>query len=224
MPRTGQLTESSLDSLGADGAAVAILTDGARSRDLLYATDSVAARIDELQFTLGEGPCLEAFVGGSPVTQSDISERAVAARWPAFSAEVVGLGVHGIFAFPILVDGAQLGLLELYRRSRNAVFTAAQFEAGQSFSEVLGATVLDELQSYDWSLDESDYPHPKGPYEFARGDVHAAIGMLAIRLDTSASDAGSRLRARAYADSRSISSMAHDIVHRRADFSDRDDS
>lgn len=55
MPATNRLLASGLGPVGADGAAIALLTNDARARDLLCATDSTAARIDELQFTIGQG-------------------------------------------------------------------------------------------------------------------------------------------------------------------------
>ncbi|PXW32655.1 UNVERIFIED_CONTAM: GAF domain-containing protein [Williamsia faeni] len=221
MPHTRNLATSSMEAVEADGAAVSILTDDARSRDLLYATDAVAARIDELQFTVGEGPCLEAFKQRVPVSLPDISSRMFPARWPAFSSEVFNeLGVHGIFAFPILTGGARLGVLEFYRRHSKADLTSPQYTTAQGFSERLGQAVLDELVDYRWTLEQSHYEHRQGNYQFARADVHTAIGVLSVRLDISIADAGARLRARAYVESRSISSLAHDIVHRRADFTD----
>ncbi|OZG27816.1 hypothetical protein BH683_018355 [Williamsia sp. 1138] len=224
MPNTNRLAATSVDDVGVDGAAVAIMTDAARSRDLLCATDSVAARIDELQFTLGEGPCMDAFVGGESIMTADLGEETAAAKWPAFSSEVLDeVGVRGVFAYPIFAGGAQLGVLELYRRQTSAL-TSAQNTAAHVLTVRLGAVVLDELESYRWSLDESQYPRWEGSYRFARADVHAAVGMLSIRWGTSIADAGLRLRARAYAESRSISSMAHDIVHRHGTLADEDAS
>lgn len=224
LPVTKSLTALCVDDVGVDGAAVAIMTDAARSRDLLCATDSVAARIDELQFTIGEGPCMDAFVGGESITTSDIGEQTAAARWPAFSSELLDeVGVRGIFAYPIFAGGAQLGVLELYRR-QNTALTSSQNTAAHVLTIRLGAVVLSELETYRWSLDPTQYPRWEGSYRFARADVHAAVGMLSVRWKTSPADAGLRLRARAYAESRSISSMARDIVHRHGQLADEDAS
>ena len=118
------------------------------------------------------------------------------------------------------VEAVDADGVEFYRRHRRAALTPPQYGAAQGFSDRLGQTVLDELEDYRWSLEQSHYQRRQGNYQFARADVHTAIGVLSVRLDISIADAGARLRARAYIESRSISSLAHDIVHRRADFTD----
>lgn len=50
---------------GADGAAAAVMT-ASSSRELVYATDALAQQIDELQFVIGEGPCMDAYVQNRP--------------------------------------------------------------------------------------------------------------------------------------------------------------
>lgn len=50
------LCESAVRLTGVDGAAVAVLTPSRRVRDLVYATDHLAQRLDELQYVIGEGP------------------------------------------------------------------------------------------------------------------------------------------------------------------------
>lgn len=148
LPRTTELVVASAQVAGADGAAVALLTSNARARDLLCATDAVAARIDELQFTVGHGPCVQAFVDHAPVLVPDLADRAAVVRWPVFATEVLGeLGVHGVFAFPVVAGGARVGVLELYRYAMEPL-SETDFEAAVVLAERLGPTVVEELQSY----------------------------------------------------------------------------
>ncbi|WP_176459886.1 GAF domain-containing protein [Rhodococcus sp. 14-2470-1b] len=213
LPTVAQVSAGCVSDAGVDGAAVAILTDDADARDLLYATNSHAARIDELQFTTGEGPCLDAFVTGAAQLHADIGSRPDTTGWPSFASEVVQeLGVHGVFAFPLFSGGARLGVLELYRQ-RPSTLTALQLAAAQTAAAALGEAVITELSSYPQTFDHSMHRAPAGPYRFARSDISIAVGVLAARLHVSTSDASARLRARAYADARSISSLSYDIVH-----------
>lgn len=219
---TTALTRTVVTAARADGAAVAILTDNAGTRDLLYATDSVATRLDELQFTVGEGPCIDAFRSNEPRTVIDLTDAAATAKWPTFASAVVEeLAVHTLLAYPITVYGAALGVLELYRRERGP-FTESQFDAARAIATALGPILLTDLETDAGPLDASSYTHLEGRYRFARSDVHAAIGMLAARLDAPIADAAAILRAHAYAQSRSISSIAYDIVHRRIEFDAND--
>lgn len=81
-PGTAALTNAAVDAAGIDGAAVAILTDTAAARDLLHATDCAAVRIDELQFTIGQGPCLQAFRSGKPIAIADLADDSRTSQWP----------------------------------------------------------------------------------------------------------------------------------------------
>ncbi len=46
--------------LPVNGASI-VVRSGPDNTQLVHATDDVVAQLDELQFTLGEGPCLDAF-------------------------------------------------------------------------------------------------------------------------------------------------------------------
>ncbi|MGA9871340.1 MAG: GAF and ANTAR domain-containing protein [Rhodococcus sp. (in: high G+C Gram-positive bacteria)] len=215
---TTALTRTVVGAARVDGAAVSIITDKAGARDLLYSTDSVATRIDELQFTIGEGPCLDAFRANEPRTVLDLADTAATAKWPTFASEVVEeLNVHTLLACPITVHGAALGVLELYR-TEPAPFSTSQFDAARAIATALGPVLLTDLETNAGNDRAAGYPEPEGRYHFARGDVHAAIGMLAVRLDVPVDDAAAILRAHAYTQARSIASIANDIVHRRTDF------
>ena len=70
--------------------------------------------MEELQFTLGEGPCVESSGTGRPVLQPDLA-RTGPARWPGFSAAALEAGIGAVFALPLRVGAIRLGVLDLYR-------------------------------------------------------------------------------------------------------------
>src|SRR5947209_17491883 len=86
-------------------------------RELVYATDTVAQQLDELQYTLGEGPCLDAYLNDSPQTHPELTRIPQTSRWPTFAAAAAQLGVRALFAFPIPDDQQPMGVLELYGRT-----------------------------------------------------------------------------------------------------------
>jgi hypothetical protein len=98
-----------------------VLTRSSRTRDLLHATDTIARRLDELQYTIGEGPCLDAYVYDSPQFYPELGNVAQTSRWPTFAAEATGLGVHALFAFPVPDGQRPMGVLELYRRTADII-------------------------------------------------------------------------------------------------------
>ncbi len=85
----------------------------------LHATDDTSRVIEDLQFRLGEGPCVDAAASGEPVMVPDLAASAgeLADRWPAFLSEVAETEARALFAFPIRVAGVPLGILDLYRRT-----------------------------------------------------------------------------------------------------------
>ncbi len=98
---------------GTQGAAIMLMADRS-PRGLLCATDEVSAHLEELQFTLGEGPGLDAHAQSTPVVEPDLAEPATP-RWIAFTPAAVSIGVRAVFAFPLVVGSVRLGTLNLYR-------------------------------------------------------------------------------------------------------------
>src|SRR6266446_2636295 len=85
--------------LGVSGAGISMVT-ATGNRGVICATDEVSARIEDLQFTLGEGVCVEAVTAGVPVMVSDLDDLAVE-RWPAF--------MEGVAAARVGRAGSHLG-------------------------------------------------------------------------------------------------------------------
>ena len=65
--------------------------------------------MEDLQFTFGEGPCVECSRTGRPVLQPDLA-RTGPDRWPGFSAGALEAGIRAIFAWPLRVGGIRLGV------------------------------------------------------------------------------------------------------------------
>jgi GAF domain-containing protein len=139
------LCETATRLAGVEGGAVAALMSS-QSRELVYATNSVAERIDELQFAVGEGPCLDAYSSQWPQLCPRIDAPGPRHRWLTFSAGVQDLGVEAVFAFPMPGPQHSLGVLELYRRTAGAL-TDEQLNYAQLCAEVLGHAIVSTLPS-----------------------------------------------------------------------------
>src|SRR5689334_10400787 len=87
------------------GAAMAEVTVMASpmARETVYATDGIAADLEELQLTLGEGPCMDAFSGGGPTLAIDLRAPEFQVRWPAFTPAAISSGAAAVFALPLQV-------------------------------------------------------------------------------------------------------------------------
>jgi hypothetical protein len=197
--------------LGADGAAVTLCYTEA-TRLTVCATDEIAARLEDLQDVLGEGPGPDAYTTGRMV-RSALDQRA-SRRWPSFSAAALTeFGPAAISAIPIQPGIDVLGVLTLYQLPARPLAkepTVAQFVA-----DTLGAALL-----RDGGL---EHDVGNGPWS-AQAQVHQAAGMVIAQLGVGPEDALALLRAHAYADSTSMAVIARAVVERRLDFSIEDDS
>ncbi len=181
----------------------------------VVATSSeLAAQVEEWQFSLGEGPCKQAFRSGQPIMVGDVVSdgSGQVARWPVF-ADVIGkAGIRAIFAFPLQVAGATVGVLDVFR-DRVGSLSAEQAGVASAFAD-LAVTLLPAALSAD-ADDDSDDP----VYRF---EVHQATGMVSVQMDVSSQEALVRLRGRAFADGRTVSELAADVVARRVRFHKED--
>ncbi|MEV4315497.1 GAF and ANTAR domain-containing protein [Actinocrispum sp. NPDC049592] len=209
-----RLCDEGLSALPVSGVGIALMTVDGPSGVVLAATDERARQLEELQFALGEGPCVEASGSGRPILASDLVA-AGTARWPRFGAAVLDAGVRAIFAFPLRVGAIHVGVLDLYRDTPGQL-TALQFDEALAFAEAATVVVL-HLQDYD----EHDGTHaPLAEPIDNRAEVHQATGMITIQLGISLAEALLRLRAYAYATERTVSAVAADVVNRRLSFGD----
>jgi len=109
-------------------------------------SDSLAARADEVQYRIDDGPCLHAMRDGHMVRIDDTADMA---RWPKFEKEAASLGIRSCLAFPLMAGGEPAGALNLYARDA-AAFGAAETRRAESFAEnASGALALaSRLASY----------------------------------------------------------------------------
>ena len=97
-----------------DGAGVVLILRG-QALGTVCTSDPVAEAVEEVQFTLGEGPCVDAFNSREPVFVPDLAG-AGGVRWPAFRDGAMAEGIHAVFGFPLLVGPVCIGALNLYNQ------------------------------------------------------------------------------------------------------------
>jgi hypothetical protein len=98
---------------GVDGAGI-MLMSGDIPRGSLCTTNEVSNLIEELQYTLGEGPCVDAYQHDMVVAEPDLADAATR-RWVAFTPPALEAGVRAVFGFPMRSGTVRLGALNLYR-------------------------------------------------------------------------------------------------------------
>ena len=88
-----RICASAVTRLRVTGAGVTLVDRADRAagpQRLVWASDEVAARLEDLQLTVGEGPGLAAVESDAPVLVPDLS--AAEARWPAFTPGARAVG------------------------------------------------------------------------------------------------------------------------------------
>ena len=204
------------------------LVDGAGIAGIVAATGGAAQQLEDLQFTLGEGPCVEASRTGRPVLCSDLLEDGLD-RWPAFTPEAKGLGVAAAFTFPVQAGAISIGVLDLYRTSRGPL-TDVHVDEAVAFSDAAVAVLLHLHEQGGPIVGPAANPmtvvDPDPGRDLAglvdlvdrRACVHQAAGMISVQLGVDIDDALLRLRAHAWARQRPIADVAADVVARRVRF------
>lgn len=201
-----RLCQDCADTIPITGVGMALMNDWGH-QGVVAATDGPARVMEELQFTLGEGPCLDASRARRPVLQPDLAKTAVA-RWPGFGPEALDAGIAAIFAFPLHVGAIRIGILDLYRDSPGSLEPAAL--AGALTYADAAVLVLMHLQA-QMPTDGGLHPQLADPIE-TRAEVHQATGVTSVTASVSLADAFLLLRARAYAEQRPIIAVAQEVI------------
>ena len=204
-----QLCRAAAQELPAIGVGVSLISE--EGHQVTFATSGPTfERIEELQFTMGEGPCIDAFASRAPVLIPDLAE--CVARWPGYAPAVQDEGVRAVFAFPLQVGAARAGALDVFRETTGAL-PASSLTLALVFAEVAMGSLLDAQNRAG--------PIPSVPEQAsdARFELYQAQGMVMIQLGVGLPEAMARLRAYAYTNDRVLSDVADDIVggHLRLD-------
>jgi hypothetical protein len=179
---------------------------------MVCASDAVAARIDELQFDLGEGPRWEALQTRRPVLLPDV-RRGPHAAWPVFAESLLELDVSALFVFPLALGALDIGVAELYRSESGPLSPAEQPTALQ-LADAATWLLLRQLLNLAPG-DGTDAPVDDSP--LSRREIHQATGMVLAQAGTSARDALLLMRACAFAQGRTVREVARDVVSRGLD-------
>jgi hypothetical protein len=212
LPAANQLCLACVGLFRVDGAAVSVVHEGA-SRGTFGSSNAASRRLDEYQFTFGEGPCLDAVKERSAILVPDLDAPGEA-RWPAFADAVVNDGIRGVFALPITIASVCVGALDLFRELPGPL-AAADLAGARLAAELASLALFDSLAPSDDGLVDTGSDLADGQLrEIDRVEVHQATGMLIAQLDVDAAEALVRLRAHAIATGQTASEVAWAIIRR----------
>ncbi|MEV7143896.1 ANTAR domain-containing protein [Streptomyces tauricus] len=194
-------------ALGLGGMAISL------DRELVWFTDDTSARLEDLQFVLGQGPGLF-LKDDTDVRQLPDLSRLLARQWPQYAAEAEELGIAALFVWPVHIGAVQMGTLTGYRRTTGPL-SAQQAAQGWLVADALAQHVLNRLPAVSLSnSNSSNGPGHAGAVDLHRTEVHQATGVLSVKLGVPLAEALDHLRAEAYTSGLSLTDTAHAIIRR----------
>jgi GAF domain-containing protein len=198
-----QIAEFAVQAVpGAEGAGLTMLADD-RPQTVVASADFVRA-VDDVQYGLGEGPCLLAVESGLTQTSGSLGGEP---RWPRFGPRVGRMGVHSVLSLPLLLPDRVVGALNVYAHAKNA-FGADAVRIGELFARpaavsVHNARILAESQRLAAQL---------GTALVSRAVIDQAIGVVMSRTGATPEEAFDRLRAMSQSQHVKVAEVARVLV------------
>ncbi|WP_326965318.1 GAF and ANTAR domain-containing protein [Arthrobacter sp. PL16] len=200
------LVEETVDLLDATAAGLMLAgPDGILQ--VLASTSEESHLIEVLQQESGEGPCVECYVTGVPVTIRDIA--GTGDRWPKFKNEAATQGYQSVHAFPLRVRGKTIGAMNLFRTDTGEL-NGEDIAIGQALADVATISILQERTIKESATVNDQLQRALN----SRILIEQAKGMIAHILDVSTDEAFQRLRAHARSHQTSLTDTAQAVLDR----------
>jgi hypothetical protein len=220
----GRIGDACLSALPVHHVAITVMADADR-QEPIWASDEVASHLDEVQFTLGEGPCVEALTERRPVLVTDVAAL-TDARWPMFVDAVRQTPVRALYVFPLQAGAVVVGVLNLYR-DESGLLERDELAGALRIADAALLTLLGMrwgARSYGSGRNGREVdPHgwlSAAPLQHTA--VYQATGMIIAQLDVAPETALAKLRAFAFVHDRPIAEVAGEVIARRLRFDEEE--
>lgn len=205
---TRSLCAAAAEVIGVHSAGVVLMSSGL-VLGRLCASDPGIEGIEDLEYTLGQGPCVDAFRSTLPVMVADLATMD-ASRWPEFSHGALAVGMQAAFGFPLKIGSVCIGALNLYNQEIGPL-------SGEQFANAVAVALVTARLVLSWQADtmpgQLAWQLEVVPSHLAV--VHQAAGRVSVQARVSVEDAQVLLRAYAFAENRPITDVARDIAEQR---------
>lgn len=209
------LCQTLIRALPVTGGSISVVGESGQ-HSTVAASDRLAAELEAWQFELGEGPHWDALRTEQPVLMPDLDKTANQGTWPSLLARLELSGASGLFAFPLHLGAAIIGVADLYSRSPSIPWPDGTVQLAQDLADSVAAPAV-RLATHSAAADVS---HTGQLAVELRREEHQATGMVMVQLDCSASDALIRMRGEAFASGVPLDALARLVIQRRINFAD----
>ncbi|MYT07175.1 GAF domain-containing protein [Streptomyces sp. SID5470] len=202
----GKLCVAAVRLLPVADASVSLRSNGMPVQ--LSSSSARAAHLADLQATLGDGPCTSAAKTRAAVLATDLTSGPDADRWPVFAQQATAAGVRAVYAMPLGNDTVCVGTLDLYRDVPGGL-TRREVRIAELVASVMTVALTALARGQENGPADDLWLSGLGK---AHDEVYQAVGMIMVQLGVDSDEALARLRADAFADSRTAPEVAHDVV------------
>jgi GAF domain-containing protein len=197
------LTERCVQVLGVSAAGL-LLTDGRDTLQMVAASSERTRLLELFQLQTDQGPCLDCFRTGQPVSVADLRS---AGRWPRFTAAAAEVGFAAVHALPMRLRTEVIGALNLFDTDPGPL-GEGKLRVGQALADVATIGLLQNraIRRRDVITEQLQTALN------SRVLIEQAKGVLAERLHLDVADAFTVLRDGARSNNRRLSELAQAIV------------
>jgi transcriptional regulator with GAF, ATPase, and Fis domain len=198
------LTERCVQLLGVSATGL-LLTDQRGALRFTAASTEQTRLLELFQVQVDEGPCLDCFRSGRPVSIPDLS--GAVDRWPLFSPTAMETGYAAVAALPMRLRNEIIGALNLFD-TRPGAITADKQRLGQALADIATIGILQEraIRLRDTLTQQLETAL------HSRIVIEQAKGVIAEREGLDPGQAFERLRNVSRAHNRRLSDVARVIV------------
>ncbi|MGE5826747.1 MAG: GAF and ANTAR domain-containing protein [Micromonosporaceae bacterium] len=197
------LTERCVQLLGVAAAGL-LLTDQKDTLQVVAASSEQTRLLELFQLQTDQGPCVDCFRTGQPVSVPDLPS---AGRWPRFTAAAAEVGFAAVHAVPMRLRAEVVGALNLFDVHPGAL-DEGKLSIGQALADVATIGLLQHraIRRRDVLTEQLQTALN------SRVLIEQAKGFLAERLHVDVAEAFALLRRDARNRNRRLSELAQAIV------------
>lgn len=201
-----QLTENCAELLDIASAGL-LLADPKGRLHLMAATSDRTRDLELFQLQSDEGPCLDCYAVGRPVTVADL--RVGPSRWPAFERAAIDAGLVAVHALPMRAGRTVLGALGLFSETPGEL-DAADLTVGQALAHIASVAIVQEHGPTEAVV----LPSLRGALT-SRVTVDQAKGVIRARFGVSVDEAFDLLRRYARTGAGHVTEVSRALVGER---------
>jgi hypothetical protein len=197
------LTQRCVEVLGISAAGL-LLADGQGSVQVVAASSERTRLLELFQVQTEQGPCLDCYASGQPVSEIDLPS---ARRWPRFTAAAAEVGFAAVHAIPMRLRTQTIGALNFFTVNAGPI-DEAMLRIGQALADVATIGLLQQRAIHNRDTLTEQLQTALN----SRIMIEQAKGVLAERLHVTVDQAFLLLRQEARSRNRRLSDLAQLVV------------